>query len=100
MRYKILFFIFFICAFHGLSLLGQTPTGYQLRKVIIDPGHGGKDPGALGVGHTSLTESDIALTVSLLVRDYILENYDEVEVIMSREKDNFIGLRERTKKSE
>ena len=75
----------------------QTPTGYSLKRVIIDPGHGGKDPGAIGTGRHKFTESDVALAVSLKLRDYIMEYYDSVEVIMTRDSDNFIELRQRTK---
>jgi N-acetylmuramoyl-L-alanine amidase len=76
---------------------GQTPTGYQIKRIIIDAGHGGKDPGAIGTGRHKDTESDVALAVSLKVRDYILQYYDSVEVIMTRDTDEFIELRQRTK---
>jgi len=78
-------------------LWSQTPTGYQIKRVIIDAGHGGKDPGAIGTGRHSDTEADVALDVSLKLREYILKYYDSVEVIMTRDSDNFVELRERTK---
>ncbi len=78
------------------NVFAQTPTGYKISKVVIDPGHGGKDPGALGTGRYKNTESDIALAVGLKLRDYILKYFDDVEVIMTRDKDEFIGLKERT----
>lgn len=78
-------------------VIGQTPTGYQIKRVIIDAGHGGKDPGAIGTGRHTDTEADLALSVSLKVREYILQYYDSVEVIMTRDSDNFVELRERTK---
>lgn len=77
--------------------VAQTPTGYEVRRVVIDAGHGGKDPGALGTGRHHNTESDIALAVSMKLREYILQYYDNVEVIMTRNTDNFVELRERTK---
>jgi N-acetylmuramoyl-L-alanine amidase len=89
--------VIFIALFLPTQVLTQTPTGYTLRRVIIDPGHGGKDPGAIGTGRHKFTESDVALAVSLKLRDYILEYYDSVEVIMTRDTDNFIELRQRTK---
>lgn len=79
------------------GIIAQTPTGYVLKRVIIDAGHGGKDPGAIGTGRHENTESDVALSVSLQLRDYILEFYDSVEVIMTRDTDEFIELRQRTK---
>ncbi len=78
-------------------LMSQTPTGYELKRVIIDAGHGGKDPGAIGTGRHNDTEADVALSVSIKLRDYILEYYDNVEVIMTRDEDKFIELRQRTK---
>jgi N-acetylmuramoyl-L-alanine amidase len=80
-----------------ILVIGQTPTGYNVKRVIIDAGHGGKDPGAIGTGRHTDTEADVALAVSLQVRDYILQYYDSVEVIMTRDSDNFVELRERTK---
>lgn len=79
------------------QLKSQTPTGYEVKRVVIDAGHGGKDPGAIGTGRHKKTESDIALEVSLKLREYILKYYKNVEVIMTRETDNFVELRERTK---
>tara|TARA_B110000967_G_scaffold1888_1_gene2020 strand:+ start:5416 stop:6462 length:1047 start_codon:yes stop_codon:yes gene_type:complete len=67
-----------------------------LKKVIIDAGHGGKDPGNLGTGRYKLKEKDIALDVALKVGAYIKENMPEVEVIYTRDKDVFPELYERT----
>ena len=78
-------------------LIGQTPTGYQIKRIIIDAGHGGKDPGAIGTGRFKDTEADVALIVSLKLRDYVLKYYDSVEVIMTRDTDHFVELRNRTK---
>ena len=67
-----------------------------IRKIVIDAGHGGKDPGNLGTGRYASKEKDIALDVSLLFGGYILENMPEVEVIYTRKKDEFPELYERT----
>ena len=67
-----------------------------IRKIVIDAGHGGKDPGNLGTGRYASKEKDIALDVSLLFGDYILENMPEVEVIYTRKEDDFPELYERT----
>lgn len=96
MNYKSVLFLGLILLFSSFGI-AQNATGYVLRRVVIDPGHGGKDPGAIGTGRYHNTESDVALAVSLKLRDYILEYYDSVEVVMTREKDNFVELRERTK---
>ena len=62
--------------------------GY-VRKVVIDPGHGGKDPGALG---SQSMEKDIVLSIALKLGGYIESNFDDVEVIYTRSTDEFIGL--------
>ncbi len=96
MNYKYLVSIL-IVALVPTMLFAQSATGYQLRSVIIDAGHGGKDPGAIGTGRHTDTEADVALAVSLKLRNYILKFYDNVEVIMTRDTDEFIELRQRTK---
>ena len=79
------------------NILPQSNDGYKVKKVVIDPGHGGKDPGGLGTGRYQDTESDIVLRVGLKVREYIEKNFPDVEVIMTRDDDTFLKLIERTK---
>lgn len=60
--------------------------------LVLDPGHGGGDPGGLG----SMTrEKDIVLKVGLLVEKKIRNEFKDVKVIMTRNKDVFIPLKER-----
>jgi N-acetylmuramoyl-L-alanine amidase len=59
--------------------------------VVLDAGHGGKDPGAQSYG---LNEKDVALDVSLLVGK-MLQKHEDINFIYTRDKDVFIGLRER-----
>lgn len=61
-----------------------------MKKVFIDPGHGGSDTGAVANG---LVEKNINLTVAKKLKE-LLENKD-FSVKMSREDDVYIGLRER-----
>lgn len=65
-----------------------------LRTVVIDPGHGGKDPGALGRTR-NMHEKHIVLSVSRLLGQKISEKYPDVKVIYTRSNDTFIGLHER-----
>lgn len=85
----------------GLLLLASTvpETGGKEvpLRVVIDAGHGGKDPGNLGTGRYKVTEKTIALKVSLLVGDYIQRAFPEVEVLYTRDDDTFVPLHERTK---
>src|SRR4030067_23955 len=70
---------------NNISMSSQT--------IVIDPGHGGKDPGARG--KNGLREKDIVLDVGLRLRKLIKERLG-LNVIMTRETDVFIPLEERT----
>ena len=61
-------------------------------RIVIDPGHGGHDPGTIGIG--GVREKDIILPISLDVAE-ILRKQD-IEVILTRDTDNFISLQGRT----
>ncbi|PEC20012.1 hypothetical protein COM96_21940 [Bacillus cereus] len=62
-------------------------------KLYLDPGHGGTDSGAIGNG---LLEKDLTLDIALRIRSLLLNNYENVDVKMSRETDIFVSLTERT----
>ena len=65
-----------------------------LRTIVIDPGHGGKDPGA--PGQTAATsEKHIVLAVSKLFGEKIKEAYPDVKVVYTRSTDTFLGLHDR-----
>ncbi|WP_055108946.1 N-acetylmuramoyl-L-alanine amidase family protein [Paenibacillus ihumii] len=64
-----------------------------MKKVFIDAGHGGKDPGAVGYG---LQEKDIVLAVSLGIKQQLESQYDGVQVQLSRSTDVYLTLKERT----
>ena len=57
---------------------------WLLDTIVIDPGHGGKDPGNLGTGRYKTTEKHIALDISLLFGKYIKESFPEIEIIYTR----------------
>jgi len=87
--------------FSGIILIAssvskKTSKGV-ITRVVIDAGHGGKDPGNLGTGRYKVTEKTIALNVSLKVGAYIKEAFPDVEVYYTRDDDTFIPLHERTK---
>lgn len=71
----------------------QEDGGYHLKKICIDPGHGGKDPGALG---KNSKEKDICLGIALKLGHYINTYIPDVEVVYTRKKDTFITLMDRT----
>ncbi|GJM32950.1 MAG: hypothetical protein DHS20C18_19510 [Saprospiraceae bacterium] len=65
---------------------------YRIKTVVIDPGHGGHDPGCLG--HSS-REKHLALGIALKVAEGLKLNFPEINVIMTRDTDVFIPLHER-----
>lgn len=69
---------------------GRTKSGQFV--LVIDPGHGGKDTGALG---SYSKEKDINLSVALLVGKYISMKNPDVKIVYTRKSDVFIGLKER-----
>ncbi len=93
----------FILAFIALLFI-ITPVlsfaqanGSKIKTVVIDAGHGGKDPGNLGTGRYKTTEKHIVLDISLRLGNYIKEAFPDIEVIYTRDKDVFVGLNERAK---
>ena len=74
---------------------GQThKKGLGLSTVVIDPGHGGKDPGAPGQS-SQTAEKHIVLAVSKLLGEKISRSYSDVNVVYTRSNDKFIGLHDR-----
>ena len=76
----------------GFSLPLQAQAPYKIRKVVIDPGHGGKDPGCNG--HHS-REKEVALSIALDLGKKIKATYPDIQVIFTRETDVFVALNER-----
>lgn len=74
----------------------KQPTGHTLKTVVIDAGHGGKDPGAIGKV-LGLREKDLVLDVSLRLGKLIKDRFPEVKVLYTRDKDVFINLYDRAK---
>jgi N-acetylmuramoyl-L-alanine amidase len=70
-----------------------TLPNFLKKKIVIDPGHGGHDPGA--IGPNGLYEKDVVLDIALKVRDIIKREYPTYEVILTRSSDVFIPLDKR-----
>lgn len=68
--------------------------------VVLDPGHGGKDPGAVGhkVAGKQILEKDATLGIALKIRDH-LKRHKGIRVVMTRDTDVFLTLSERTRKA-
>ena len=76
---------------NGISLAQQL--GLCVKRVVIDAGHGGKDPGA--IGPTGLREKDVVLKIAKRVASR-LEKDLGCQVILTRKKDRFLPLTQRT----
>ena len=72
----------------------RRPMQREIKTIVIDAGHGGKDPGAIGHGGTA--EKDITLKVSLLLRDLLTKQLG-TQVVMTRDRDVFVELEDRAK---
>lgn len=96
-NHKILhmFFLVAIAFLVSVHMSGQNTVGeLGLRTVVIDPGHGGKDPGALGKTRKT-DEKHIVLSVSKKLGDKIKAAYPDVKVVYTRSTDVFVELKER-----
>jgi len=74
----------------GLSMARQLGLG--VSRIVIDPGHGGHDPGAKGKG---VNEAELVLDVALRL-EKLLQKVPGTEVILTRRTDDFVPLPERT----
>ncbi|WP_066627136.1 N-acetylmuramoyl-L-alanine amidase family protein [Labilibacter marinus] len=84
-------YIIWVVLLVGSTVVSAQSTG-KLKKVVIDAGHGGKDPGAHG---KYAKEKDIVLAVALKLGNYINKYLPEVEVVYTRKTDVFIPLNKR-----
>ena len=82
-------FISFCMLLSSFSPLSKR--NYKIRKVVIDAGHGGKDPGCHG---KSAKEAEVALKVALEVGK-LVSTIEDVKVIYTRDKNEFIELHDR-----
>jgi N-acetylmuramoyl-L-alanine amidase len=74
--------------------LGMEDPPKGIRTVVIDAGHGGRDPGAVG---KRAKEKDLALAIALKTGQYIEENIPDVKVIYTRKTDVHVGFMDRAK---
>ncbi|MDP2604944.1 MAG: N-acetylmuramoyl-L-alanine amidase [Deltaproteobacteria bacterium] len=72
---------------------GPKLAALGIRKIVLDPGHGGKDPGAIGVG--GIAEKDIVLAVAQKLAKKLTKEMG-IEVVLTRKNDSFVRLEDRT----
>ncbi len=88
---NVILILFFII----LQINGQSTSGnndFNVDTIVIDPGHGGKDPGTVGA---MTAEKDIVLAISLKLGQIISTRFSDVKVIYTRETDEYVPLHKR-----
>lgn len=80
---------------------GSEESGYKIGAILIDPGHGGKDPGALETykidgKSVTIKEKDVNLSVGKMLYSRLKTAYPDKNILMTRDKDVFLSLSERT----
>lgn len=88
-----------ICAMFGVLFLSSTVLGQEdeldlsaVKTIVIDAGHGGKDPGCHGAYSN---EKHVCLDMALMLGQFINEKYPDIDVVYTRKTDVFVELDER-----
>lgn len=91
--------VFTVLLSFGLGLTSWHPRHFhfadgKIKTLVIDAGHGGKDPGAHG---DETWEKNVTLAIALELKMMLKEQHPELKIIMTRENDKFIELHNRAK---
>ena len=83
--------------------IAEDASRYRIAAIIIDPGHGGRDPGAMSKNDFTINgktykaiEKNIALDVSRRLKSVLTRNFPGKQILMTREGDTFPSLEQRT----
>lgn len=88
----VLFFLVSIALICSSFIELNSKKVNKVRKIVIDAGHGGKDPGCKG---KSAKEAEVALKVALVLGNKIKSEMRDVQIIFTRDEDEFIELHDR-----
>ena len=80
----------------SISAPAQNVADLRLNTIVLDPGHGGKDPGCISQDKRT-NEKSLTLTISKKLAEKIRKQYPEMKVLLTREKDEFVALRDRAR---
>ncbi|MBP5539240.1 MAG: N-acetylmuramoyl-L-alanine amidase [Bacteroidales bacterium] len=94
MKIRVVFALLLLGLGHLVPVRAVDPVSLKLETVVLDPGHGGKDAGAVSKDNKT-KEKDLALKIARKVRDKINEGCPGVKVVLTRDKDVFIPLLDR-----
>jgi N-acetylmuramoyl-L-alanine amidase len=85
--------LFFLIQGTDVSYGQSESGGRKIEKIILDAGHGGKDPGTISLSGDY--EKNIVLPIVLKIRDLLESGYDDLKVVLTRDRDEFIELKDR-----
>lgn len=90
----------FVSAAGELFAQSVPEAHYRVGAILIDPGHGGKDPGAIGTyskggKKTTLNEKDITLEISAMLAERLRKSYPDKKIVMTRSDDSWLSLEQR-----
>ncbi|MBR5855766.1 MAG: N-acetylmuramoyl-L-alanine amidase [Bacteroidales bacterium] len=94
-KYRIYLLLFILSV--GCCSFAEAQNNYatRIKTVVIDPGHGGHDPGTVSSG-AKYKEKDIVLSVGLKLGNMIKSKYPHIKIIYTRSSDKFVPLAERS----
>ena len=72
----------------------KNEDNWKITTIIIDPGHGGKDPGA--IGYHNIKEKHIVLDIAKELGSFLRKEMPELNILYTRDDDTFLGLKNRT----
>ena len=74
-------------------LTTEKPLDNRIRTIVVDPGHGGRDPGAVG---KKTFEKHLTLEVAKKLKAALENEFDDIKVLLTRSTDTFVSLHDRT----
>ena len=95
MKRKLSIFLIFLFSLSCVYIFPQNNQFLGVNTIVIDPGHGGKDPGTLGTGRYKAAEKDIALDISKRIGEYLIKEFPDLKIIYTRDDDTFVKLSKR-----
>ncbi|MDC7238335.1 MAG: N-acetylmuramoyl-L-alanine amidase [Sphaerochaetaceae bacterium] len=97
-KLKVGFVFIFMLLFFSTNIFSTSMFDYPISTVFIDPGHGGKDSGAIASYdfNALIEEKDIVLDIALSLKEYLENELSNTNIILTRKDDTYISLQNRS----